>query len=118
MTDRRLRGLSLTVIRAVPVAISLIGSKLRTVTVAMIAWFGPRGIASVVFVLLAAETLHEEAALSELTLTVVSFAVLLSIVVHGGSAAPLVAACAAALADATPDMPELTDMVEMDEGTE
>lgn len=110
--------LSLTVIRAVPVAISLIGSKLRMVTVAMIAWFGPRGIASVVFVLLAAEALHEEAALSELTLTVVSFTVLLSIVLHGVSAAPLAAAYAAALADATPDMPELTDMVEMDEGTE
>ena len=105
--------LSLTVIRAVPVAIALIGSKLRPVTVAMIAWFGPRGIASVVFVLLAAESLEEEAALSQLTLTVVSFTVLLSVILHGVTAAPLAKAYAAALADATPDMPELTDMSEM-----
>lgn len=110
--------LSLTVIRAIPVAIALIGSKLRPVTVAMMAWFGPRGIASVVFVLLAAEALEEEAALSQLTLTVVSFTVLLSVMLHGVSAAPLARAYAAALAHATPDMLELTDMVEMDERPE
>ena len=110
--------LSLTVIRALPVAVALIGSKLRPITVAMIAWFGPRGIASVVFVLLAGEALKEEAALSQLTLTVVSFTVLLSVVLHGVSAAPLAGAYAAALADATPDMPELTDMSEIDERPE
>lgn len=105
--------LSLTVIRAVPVAISLIGSKLRLVTVAMIAWFGPRGIASVVFVLLAAESLGHASELGQLTLTVVTFTVLLSVVLHGMSAAPLAARYARALSDATEDMPEMMEMIEM-----
>ena len=41
--------LSLTVIRMVPVAIALIGTHLRPATVAFMGWFGPRGLASVVF---------------------------------------------------------------------
>jgi NhaP-type Na+/H+ or K+/H+ antiporter len=45
--------LSLTVIRMVPVAIALIGTHLRQATVAFMGWFGPRGLASVVFTLLA-----------------------------------------------------------------
>ncbi len=41
--------LSLTVVRMVPVAISLLGSGVRAPTVAFIGWFGPRGLASIVF---------------------------------------------------------------------
>ncbi len=41
--------LSLTVVRMVPVAISLLGSGTRPPTVAFIGWFGPRGLASIVF---------------------------------------------------------------------
>jgi len=44
---------SLTVLRMVPVAISLIGAKLDWQTVAFIGWFGPRGIASVLYLLIA-----------------------------------------------------------------
>ena len=47
--------LSLTVIRMVPVAIALIGTHLRPATVAFMGWFGPRGLASVVFTLIALE---------------------------------------------------------------
>ena len=50
--------LSLTVIRMVPVAISLLGLGLRRDTVALMGWFGPRGLASVVFTLVAVEALH------------------------------------------------------------
>ena len=50
--------LSLTVIRMVPVAIALLGTQLRPATVAFMGWFGPRGLASVVFTLLALEEME------------------------------------------------------------
>ena len=40
---------SLTVVRMVPVALSLVGTSLNAVTVAYVGWFGPRGLASLVF---------------------------------------------------------------------
>lgn len=40
--------LSLTVVRMLPVAISLIGTRLSTPTVLFMGWFGPRGLASIV----------------------------------------------------------------------
>ena len=51
--------LSLTVIRMVPVAVALAGARLGRATVALVGWFGPRGLASVVFALLALEDLGE-----------------------------------------------------------
>ena len=42
----------------VPVAIALIGTHLRTTTLAFMGWFGPRGLASVVFTLLALEEIE------------------------------------------------------------
>jgi NhaP-type Na+/H+ or K+/H+ antiporter len=48
--------LSLTVVRMVPVAVSMIGAGLDRPTTAFLAWFGPRGLASVVFALLAIES--------------------------------------------------------------
>ena len=50
---------SLTVVRMVPVAIALLGAGQDRATVAFIGWFGPRGLASVVFALLAVEELGE-----------------------------------------------------------
>jgi sodium/hydrogen antiporter len=50
--------LSLTVIRMLPVAIALIGTHLRPTTLAFMGWFGPRGLASVVFTLLALEEIE------------------------------------------------------------
>jgi NhaP-type Na+/H+ or K+/H+ antiporter len=44
--------LSLTVIRILPVALSTLGLGMRAVTVVFLGWFGPRGLASIVFVLL------------------------------------------------------------------
>ena len=49
--------LSLTVIRMVPVALALAGGRLGRAAVAFVGWFGPRGLASVVFALLALEDL-------------------------------------------------------------
>ncbi|MEX2550514.1 MAG: cation:proton antiporter, partial [Nitriliruptoraceae bacterium] len=82
--------LSLTVVRMVPVALSLMGSGLPFRQVAFVSWFGPRGLASILFALV----VLEEAALSRTPqiLTVVTWTVLLSILAHGLSAAPWAAA--------------------------
>jgi sodium/hydrogen antiporter len=79
--------LSLTVVRMLPVAISLVGSGLGRTTVAFVGWFGPRGLASVVFGLLALEDLGEQVAGP--AVTVIVFTVLLSVVAHGVTAEPL-----------------------------
>jgi NhaP-type Na+/H+ or K+/H+ antiporter len=79
--------LSLTVIRMVPVAVALIGSGLDRATIGLVAWFGPRGLASVVFCLLALEELGSQAA--HHAAAVISFTVVLSVVVHGATADPL-----------------------------
>jgi sodium/hydrogen antiporter len=88
--------LSLTVIRMVPVAVALIGSGLDRATIALVAWFGPRGLASVVFCLLALEELGSQAA--DHAAAVISFTVVLSVVVHGATADPLASRYAGHLA--------------------
>src|SRR6266536_329428 len=79
--------LSLTVIRMLPVAVALAGARLGRPAVLFIGWFGPRGLASVVFALLALEDLA--AAAARPAITVIAFTVLLSILAHGLSADPL-----------------------------
>lgn len=79
--------LSLTVIRMIPVVIALIGSGVRIPTTLFIGWFGPRGLASILFGVL----LLEEAGLpiADSIFGVVVWTVLISIVVHGVSAVGL-----------------------------
>jgi sodium/hydrogen antiporter len=79
--------LSLTVVRMLPVALALLGSGLNRATVAFVGWFGPRGLASVVFGLLALEALDERAA--QRVVAVIAFTVLLSVIAHGLTAEPL-----------------------------
>jgi NhaP-type Na+/H+ or K+/H+ antiporter len=69
--------LSLTVIRMLAVAISLYGKKLGTDTVLFVGWFGPRGIASVLYLLLVANMLGIES--YERILSVIVLTVLLSV---------------------------------------
>jgi NhaP-type Na+/H+ or K+/H+ antiporter len=78
--------LSLTVVRMLPVALASIGSGLDRDTVLFIGWFGPRGLASLVFALLALEELGADA---EEVLTLIGLTVILSVVAHGVSASPL-----------------------------
>ena len=96
--------LSLTVIRMVPVAIALIGTHLRTTTLAFMGWFGPRGLASVVFTLLALEEI-EPGDSSGILLETVTWTILLSVILHGISASPLAARYGASIAKAG-DIPE------------
>ena len=79
--------LSLTVIRMLPVALALARARLGRPAVLFVGWFGPRGLASVVFGLLALEDLGEAAA--KPAITVIAFTVLLSVLAHGLSAGPL-----------------------------
>ncbi|MGY4766341.1 cation:proton antiporter [Kribbella sp. CWNU-51] len=79
--------LSLTVVRIVPVALALLGTKLDRSTVLFVGWFGPRGLASVVFALLAVEQLGE-APVVEHAVAVVALTVLASVVLHGVTAGP------------------------------
>ena len=79
--------LSLTLVRMLPVALSMLGMKLDLATTAFMGWFGPRGLASLLFALLILEDLHVEQA--EFVQTIVATTVLLSITLHGMTAAPL-----------------------------
>lgn len=80
---------SLTVIRMAPVALSMIGVGLEPPTIGYLGWFGPRGLASILFGLFVVE----EAGLAgaEIILDVVTWTVLGSIVLHGLTAVPFAA---------------------------
>lgn len=81
-------GLSLTLVRMIPVAIAFGGQRLGRPTVAFIGWFGPRGLASLVFVLLAVERGIPD---SEVVLSTVLVTVALSVILHGLTSVPFVA---------------------------
>jgi sodium/hydrogen antiporter len=79
--------LSLTVVRLIPVALSMIGTGARRPTLAFLGWFGPRGLASIVFAVL----VLEEGGLPHdgLILTTTYVTIGLSVLAHGLTAAPL-----------------------------
>jgi NhaP-type Na+/H+ or K+/H+ antiporter len=79
--------LSLTVIRMLPVALSLIGSGLDRPSVGFIGWFGPRGIASILYLIIVVGKLGAQKL--EYVLAVVVLTVLLSVFAHGVTAVPL-----------------------------
>jgi NhaP-type Na+/H+ or K+/H+ antiporter len=80
--------LSLTVVRMVPVAIAVAGTGARRQTVAFLGWFGPRGLASIVFAVLLVEA-QGELPHESVVLTTVFLTIGLSVLAHGVSAAPL-----------------------------
>lgn len=79
--------LSLTFIRMLSVALSLIGSEEKWQTVAFIGWFGPRGIASLLYVLMMIADIG--ASENEQILAIILTTVFLSVILHGISAVPL-----------------------------
>jgi NhaP-type Na+/H+ or K+/H+ antiporter len=83
--------LSLTVVRMIPVALSLLGDGFDRVTLLFMGWFGPRGLASIVFALLALDALEAAGVDAGPLLPIVSWTVLLSIILHGFSAIPIAA---------------------------
>jgi NhaP-type Na+/H+ or K+/H+ antiporter len=105
--------LSLTVVRMIPVAISMIGTGLRLDTTLIAGWFGPRGLASVVFALMAYEAFHEAGRGSDLLADTATWTILLSVVLHGLSAVPLANWYARRLKTADPSAPELIEVPEL-----
>ncbi len=79
--------LSLTAVRMLPVALSLVGTRLAPSTVLFLGWFGPRGLASIIYLLLVLEA-GAVPGMEEIK-RVVFLTVVLSIALHGATAAPL-----------------------------
>jgi NhaP-type Na+/H+ or K+/H+ antiporter len=82
--------LSLTIIRMLPVALSLIGSGLDRPAVGFIGWFGPRGIASILYLIMVVGKLGAQKL--KYVLAVIVLTVLLSVFAHGLTAVPLAGA--------------------------
>ena len=81
--------LSLTVVRMIPVALAMLGSHARSPTVGFLGWFGPRGLASIVFAVIVVDESrlpHEHVIVLAIYITVG-----LSVLAHGLTAAPLAA---------------------------
>ena len=79
--------LSLTLVRMLPVAIAMIGSGANRRTVAFLGWFGPRGLASIVFGVIVVQEAHLAGVATILVATYLTVGV--SVVAHGSTAAPL-----------------------------
>lgn len=80
--------LSLTVVRMLPVAISLIGTGLSPATVVFMGWFGPRGLASIVLGLVYIEHQVGSGTIPGEITTAVIMTVLISVFAHGMTAGP------------------------------
>ncbi len=80
-------ALSLSVVRMLPVALALLGAGLRPASVAFLGWFGPRGLASILFALLIVE--ERGGAAAEQIQAIVVLTVLASTLAHGVTAFPL-----------------------------
>jgi sodium/hydrogen antiporter len=80
---------SLTVVRMIPVAIALIGAGQDRATTAFVGWFGPRGLASVVFALLAVEDLGATDPRVMTAVHTIAITIAFSILAHGITAGPL-----------------------------
>ena len=105
--------ISLTAIRMIPVVISMIGTGLRLDTTLIMGWFGPRGLASVVFTLMVYESFHEAARPFDTLAVVATWTILLSVVLHGISAVPLANWYARRLETADASIPELVEVPEL-----
>ena len=79
--------LSLTVVRISAIYLSLLGTKTDVKTKLFFGWFGPRGLASILFTVLILDDLSPEQRSN--ILSVISLVVLMSIIFHGMSALPL-----------------------------
>jgi NhaP-type Na+/H+ or K+/H+ antiporter len=102
--------LSLVAVRMLAVALSMIGSGVRSETVLFFGWFGPRGLASILFALLVVEKLGT--AQAEKIMLVAGVTVLLSAYAHGLTAAPWARGFARRAETMRPDAPERMPMTE------
>lgn len=97
--------LSLTLVRMLPVAIALIGTRLQRASVLFLGWFGPRGLASIVLGLIFLEEKADLAGEAIIEMALIA-TVLLSIFAHGISAYPAINKYAQQVHSMGPDTPE------------
>ncbi len=98
---------SLTVVRIVPVVLALLGSGTLLQTKLFIGWFGPRGLASILFALLVMQEVQGDGA--ELIVTAALWTVLVSVYAHGLTAGPWASRLGAALSEMPDDQAENMD---------
>jgi NhaP-type Na+/H+ or K+/H+ antiporter len=96
-----------------PVAIALFKTGLRPDTVAVMGWFGPRGLASVVFTLIAFAAFNESGRPVDTLVSTAVWTILLSVLLHGLSAVPLSKWYGARLATAGSAHAELAETAEL-----
>lgn len=104
--------LSLTVVRMIPVAVSMIGTGFRKDTILMMGWLGPRGLASVVFLVMAYEAAHEAHVGINMLVATVGWTILLSVLLHGASALPLANWYGRRLESGGTEIPEMAQFAE------
>jgi sodium/hydrogen antiporter len=104
--------LSLTVIRMIPVAIALAGERFQPLSVLFMGWFGPRGLASIVFLVMGLEGLRGGGVDPGPLAKAVAWTVFLSVIVHGLTAGPLAARYGRRMAGISSDAPEFQDAAE------
>jgi sodium/hydrogen antiporter len=102
--------LSLVVVRPMALGLSLVGTRLRWQSVAFVGWFGPRGLVTIIFVLIALESL-EPAEIGRQVIAAAALAVLLSVIAHGLTAEPLASRYGAWVTRVQPEV-ELMDSAE------
>ena len=81
--------LSLTLIRMLPVGLALLGTRIRRPSVAFIGWFGPRGLASIVFLIIGIDGLTAAGIEAAPYASTVAWTIVLSVLLHGFTAGPL-----------------------------
>ncbi len=102
---------SLTVVRMVPVLLALIGSGTIIETRLFLGWFGPRGLASILFALLVSQ--EAQSASGRTMLTVAAWTVLVSVFAHGLTASPWAGRLGHRLSERTQPMPETEPVAEL-----
>jgi sodium/hydrogen antiporter len=98
--------LSLTFVRMIPVAIALLGERFRPLTLLFVGWFGPRGLASIVFLIIGVESLNAAGVDAGPFAAAATWTVLLSVILHGLTAGPLAARYGRRMRALADDAPE------------
>ena len=104
--------LSLTFIRMFPVALAWLGLGLHRETIAFAGWFGPRGLASVVFTIVTLQTLQRGGIAADTIVEVATWTIVLSVLAHGVTASPLARRYGASIGRASGPAPELVSVPE------
>jgi len=99
--------LSLTAFRMLPVALALAGTGLNPGTKVFMGWFGPRGLASVIFLLDALVELRGSGIDTRMLAATAGWTIVLSVLLHGASAGPVAAWYARKSETFAPGSPEL-----------